>query len=160
MRMLRYNICMNLEQEIEELKKRIEKLESLFAERKGFEPAAAETKEKVQRDKTRYMFLSEVLPKNRLVLAVVGEYIKDNNPDFAILQAAFDKSLQGSLNVVEKIENASKITDCAKRYFMGNSYHLKDGSEVVVCTQWGIFNIVKFIKQAGNLGYHIEEIKM
>lgn len=150
---------MNVEEEIDQLKKRIEKLEALIAQ-KGEASSPLLDKEKAQRDKTRYMFLSKVLPKNRLVLAVVGEYIKDNNPDFATLQKAFDKSLQGSLNVVEKLENATKIKDCAKRYFVNNSYVLKDDSEIVVCTQWGIFNIVKFIKQANNLGYHIEEIKL
>lgn len=146
---------MNIEYEIEELKKRIEKLEALLAEKS--EVAAVST-EKMQRDKTRYMFGSKVLPKNRLVLAVVGEYIKDNNPDFTTLQKAFDKSLQGSLNVVEKMEIAEKIKDCSKRYFVNDSFNLKDGSNVVVCTQWGIFNIKKFIKQANMLGYHIEEI--
>ena len=157
--MLRYNKIMNVEYEIEELKKRIERLEVLLAQ-KPEQLSIFQEKDKVQRDKTRYMFASKVLPKNRLVLAVVGAYIKDNNPDFATLQNAFDKSLQGSLNVVERIETAKKIKDCAKRYFVNNSYWLKDGSEIVVCTQWGIFNIVKFIKQANMLGYHIEEIKM
>ena len=150
---------MNIEYEIEELKKRIEKLEELFI-KKDKSPKAIQEKEKLQRDKTRYMFGSKVLPKNRLVLAVVGEYIKDNNPDFLDLQKVFDKSLQGSLNVVDKIENAQKIKDCGKRYFMNDSFTLKDGNIVVVCTQWGIFNIVKFIKQASKLGYQIEEIKL
>lgn len=148
---------MNIEFEIEELKKRIEKLESLLAEKTENKEVFLD-KEKIQRDKTRYIFNSKVLPKNRLVLAVVGEYIKDNNPDFELLQQTFDKSLQGSLNVVEKIENANKIKDCAKRYFVKDSYTLKDNSEIVVCTQWGIFNIKKFIKQANMLGYNIEEI--
>lgn len=148
---------MNIEYEIEELKKRIEKLEALISEKSEVPFSSAE---KMQRDKTRYMFGSKVLPKNRLVLAVVGEYIKNNNPDFTTLQRAFDKSLQGSLNVVETIENAEKIKDCGKRYFVNDSFTLKDGNKVVVCTQWGIFNIVKFIKQANMLGYHIEEIKL
>ena len=148
---------MNIEYEIEELKKRIEKLETMLLEKKESKNVSLDN-EKVQRDKTRYMFNSKVLPKNRLVLAVVGEYIKDKNPDFVMLQKTFDKSLQGSLNVVEKIENAKKIKDCSKRYFVNNSYTLKDGNEIVVCTQWGIFNIKKFIKQANMLGYNIEEI--
>lgn len=150
---------MNIEYEIEELKKRIEHLESLLMDRADVQ-IPVPNKEKMERDKTRYIFASKVLPKNRLVLAVVGQYIKDNNPDFLTLQTAFDKSLQGSLNVVEKVENAQKIKDCAKRYFMSNSFVLRDGSEIVVCTQWGIFNIAKFIKQASMLGYHIEEIKL
>ena len=156
---MRYNKNMDIEREIQELKKRIEVLESLLSPN-GAVVAPSPSKEKMERDKTRYMFASKVLPKNRLVLAVVSAYIKDNNPDFETLQNAFDKSLQGSLSVVETIENAQKIKDAAKRYFMDSSFTLRDGSEVVVCTQWGIFNIAKFIKQASMLGYHIEEIKM
>lgn len=150
---------MNLELEIIELKKRIEKLEEMLSKNEEIESKSFD-KEKAARDKTRYMYEGKVLPKNRLVLAVVNQYVKDYNPDFNELQQAFDKSLQGSLNVVEKMENAQKIKDCAKRYFVQDSFVLKDGTEVVVCTQWGIFNIIKFIKQANLLGYNIEEINL
>ena len=150
---------MNLELEIIELKKRIEKLEEMLSKNEEIESKSFD-KEKAARDKTRYMYEGKVLPKNRLVLAVVNQYVKDYNPDFIELQQAFDKSLQGSLNVVEKMENAQKIKDCAKRYFVQDSFVLKDGTEVVVCTQWGIFNIIKFIKQANLLGYNIEEINL
>jgi hypothetical protein len=149
---------MNIEYEIEKLKERVALLEQLLQNNSEKQEELAAAKEKTPRDKTRYMFEGKVLPKNRLVLAIVSKYVKDNNPDYASLLQAFDKSLQGSLGVVEKIENAQKITDAAKRYFLSDSILLKDGSEVVVCTQWGIFNIIKFIKQATMLGYKIEEI--
>ena len=142
---------MEVEQEIIELKKRIEKLESIVLGKEQCE-------EKPARDKKRFLFDNKVLAKNRLVLAVIKKYVKENNPDFEKLQQVFDKSLQGSLNVVETVENASRIKDATKRYFMKDEIELKDGKKVVVCTQWGIFNIMKFEKIAESLGYMIQRI--
>ena len=142
---------MEVEQEIIELKKRIEKLESIVL-------GKAQCEEKPARDKTRFLFDNKVLAKNRLVLAVIKKQVKENKPDFEKLQQVFDKSLQGSLNVVETVENASRIKDATKRYFMKDEIELKDGKKVVVCTQWGIFNIVKFEKIAESLGYMIQRI--
>ncbi len=142
---------MEVEQEIIELKKRIEKLESIVL-------GKVQCEEKPARDKTRFLFDNKVLAKNRLVLAVIKKYVKENNPDFEKLQQVFDKSLQGSLNVIETVENASRIKDATKRYFMKDEIELKDGKKVVVCTQWGIFNIVKFEKIAESLGYMIQRI--
>lgn len=147
---------MELEKEIEQLKKRIELLESIVLNNVHSESKKNEEKE--GRDKTRYMFENKILPKNRFVLAVIKKYVKDNNPTFSELAKTFDKSIQGSLNVVEKIENAEKIKDCKKRYFMLSPLSLKGGDTVVVCTQWGIFNIVKFEKVANYLGYHFDKV--
>ena len=56
----------------------------------------------VQRDKTRYMFNGNVYLKNKLVLAVVKEYISNNQKITCNeLKTIFDKSLQGSIGVVE-----------------------------------------------------------
>lgn len=139
---------MNIENEILELKKRIEALEQMIQPKQS----------KTNRDKTHYVFENKVLPKNRLVLAVINKYINDKNPTFEELQSVFDKSLQGSLNVVETFENASKIKDAKKRYFMSDAIVLKDNKKVVVCTQWGIFNIVKFEKVVQGLGYIIDKM--
>lgn len=144
---------MELEKEIEQLKKRIELLENIV-----LNSTHNKSEEKEGRDKTRYMFENKILPKNRFVLAVIEKFVKDNNPTFEELSQVFDKSLQGSLNVVETIENAEKIKDCKKRYFMLSPISLKDGNTAVVCTQWGIFNIVKFEKVATKLGYHFDKV--
>ena len=146
---------MNYEVEIENLKKRIEYLESIVLSKK--QKSAGEPLS--NRDKTKYMFEGKVYAKNRLVLAIVKKYVKDNNPTRDQLFSVFDKSLQGSLGVVEVYENAIKISDASKRFFLKEDdvIKLKDAC-VVVCTQWGIFNIVKFIKQAQSLGYNIDTI--
>ena len=151
---------MDIINEIEQLKTRIAELEKIvFANREQQKELVANSS---NRDKTKYMYDGKVYPKNRLVLAVIKKYVQQNNPTFEQLTKVFDKSLQGSLNVVETLQNAKNISDGAKRYFMkpDDILQLSDKTETVVCTQWGIFNIVKFIKLAQNLGYEILEIKI
>ena len=143
---------MNIENEIEQLKKRIELLESLVLK------TQTAPVQKEGRDKTRFMFENKIYPKNRFVFAIIEKYINDNNPTLNELKTVFDKSIQGSLNVVETVQNAKEIKDCEKRYFMASPFLLKDGNQVVVCTQWGIFNIVKFEKVATNLGFKFDKV--
>lgn len=144
---------MDIYSEIEQLKKRVELLESIVLQNQ--QPKTESTS---GRDKTRYMFENKIYAKNRFVLAVVDKYVQENNPTLDELRKVFDKSLQGSLNVVETVENASKIKDASKRYFMKNPLTLSDGQKVVVCTQWGIFNIVRFEKAVKQLGYNFDKI--
>lgn len=115
---------------------------------------------KVSRDKTKYMLGGIIYPKNRLVLAIVRDYVESNDVNLPKLQEVFNKSLQGSLNVIETYENAQKISDGSKRYFMADNdvLVLSDGIKVVVCTQWGKFNIDKFITRSRMLGYDIIEV--
>lgn len=146
---------MNYEQEIIDLKKRIEELERLIL---GTKPEKSEPQAS-NRDKTKYMFEGKVYAKNRLVLAIIKEYVQQYNPTYAELARVFDKSLQGSLGVVELYSNAIKISDAGKRFFLKDEDVIDLANEkVVVCTQWGIFNIVKFVKQAKALGFNIETI--
>lgn len=146
---------MNYELEIKILQKRIEELEKIVYKN------SSNQKEESQpnRDKTKYMFNGKVYPKNRLVLAVIKKYVEQNKPTYEELNKVFDKSLQGSLGVVELYENAKKVSDASKRFFMKEEDVLiLNNQKAVVCTQWGIFNIVKFVKQAQILGYNIDTI--
>lgn len=145
---------MDIEKEILQLKVRVKALEELLK----ISTIPTQSASLQKRDKTKYMFDSKVYPKNRLVLAVIKKYVQDHNPTFDELQCVFDKSLQGTLNVVDTLENVSKIKDASKRYFTNNVLLLKDGTKAVVCTQWGIFNIPKFEQQAKSLGYEIQKI--
>ena len=114
----------------------------------------------VGRDKTKYLFEGNVYLKNRLVLAVVQAYVRDN-PDITSLdlKAAFDKSLQGSIGVVENKEVAMRRNEYYVRFFTkpDEVIHVVD-CEMYVCSQWGILNIPNFLKRASQLGYIIEEI--
>ena len=148
---------MDIENEIQQLKQRIKKLEELL---QISESPIKTTAEPTKRDTSRYMYNGKIYPKNRLVFAVIDDYAKHNTPTLTQLQNTFDKSLQGSLNVVEDYEIAKNITDYAKRYFSKpeDLFVLKDNKTAVVCTQWGIFNIPRFIKVAQSLGYDIQKI--
>lgn len=147
---------MDYELEILNLKKRIEELEKLLLVKP--QPTTIDTSTS-NRDKTKYMFEGKVYPKNRLVLAIIKKYVAEHSPTFAELCNVFDKSLQGSLGVVELYDNTLKTSDAQKRYFLKEEDILYLNNEkVVVCTQWGIFNIVKFVKRAQSLGFNIETI--
>lgn len=148
---------MDYELEILSLKKRIDELEKIVL--KTAQPINIETNQQSNRDKTKYMFEGKVFPKNRLVLAIIKKYANEHNPTFLELSQVFDKSLQGSLGVVELYDVAIKTSDASKRYFLKDEDVLVLNNEkVVVCTQWGIFNIIKFVKRAQALGFNIETI--
>ena len=113
-----------------------------------------------KRDTTRYRFENEVYLKNRLVLAVVKAYVRDN-PEISRdeLRGVFSKHLQGSIGVVEKSEIARERNDYNVRFFTKEDeiIHMVDG-DMYVCTQWGILNIPNLIKCATTLGYTIETV--
>ena len=151
---------MDYELEILKLKSRIEELERIVLN-KPQQLSIDNIPTSSNRDKTKYMFENRVYPKNRLVLAVIRKYVEQNNPTYNELCSVFDKSLQGSLGVFDKYENAKKVSDAGKRFFMKESdiINLID-AKIAVCTQWGIFNIVKFITQAQALGFGIQTINI
>lgn len=114
-----------------------------------------------KRDTTRYLFNGYIYLKNRLVLAIVKAYVsKSNVITRQQLKQVFDKSLQGSIGVVENIEIAKHRSDYYKRFFIRDDeiIHLSDG-DMYVCTQWGIGNIPNFIKRAEQLGFDIKPVK-
>lgn len=142
---------MYIEQEIKELKERVENLEKVLNLKNV-------VIQKSQRDRTKFLFENKIYAKNQFVLAVVKKYIQENNPNFENLSNIFNKSLQGALNVVETKEGLRKISDASKRYFTNNMITLCDGVEIAVCTQWGIFNIANIERLANKLGYNVERI--
>ena len=122
---------------------------------------AREHSEEVRRrDTTKYLFNGIVYSKNRLVLAIVQDYVKNNPISFDELSATVHPSLQGSIGVVERAEVAKKRSDYQVRYFTEKNeiLTLTDG-QACVCNQWGILNIPRFVQRAKELGYDIQEIK-
>ena len=148
------NRIIKLEKEVEQLKNRDCATETILAKKR-----VGENKPQ-QRDKTRYMFKGNVYLKNRLVLEVVKDYVS-NNPTISCqgLKEVFDKSLQGSMGVVEYESVARQRSDYQVRFFTKENeiIRLKDGN-MLVCSQWGILNIPNFIKRAEQLNYKIEQI--
>ena len=115
-----------------------------------------------KRDTTRYSFDGVVYSKKGLVYAVVKRYVAEH-PEItrAELKRVFDRSLQGSLGVVENVEIAKQRGDAEfrVRFFADEKeiLHLVDG-DMVVCTQWGILNIPRFLIVAERLGYQIKAV--
>ena len=147
------NRIVKLEKEVELLKK--EKISSEVISKETFVEDRP-----VQRDKTRYMFNGNVYLKNKLVLAVIKDYVSKNQAITCNeLKTVFDKSLQGSIGVVESEIIAKQRKDYQVRFFEKKDEILRlvDGN-MLVCSQWGILNITNFIKRAEQLGYKIEQI--
>ena len=91
---------------------------------------------------------------------VIKDYISKNTSITSKeLKTVFDKSLQGSIGVVEDEMIAKQRKDYQVRFFSKDDeiIRLTDGN-MFVCSQWGILNIVNFIKRAEQLGYKIEQI--
>ena len=152
------NRIVKLEKEVESLKKEKESYV-----KKSRSPSVQDIiieERPQQRDKTRYMFNGNVYLKNKLVLAIVKDYITKNKEiSCKELKEVFDKSLQGSIGVVEYENIAKQRKDYQVRFFEKEDEILRliDGN-MVVCSQWGILNLPSFIKRAEQLGYTIEEI--
>lgn len=158
-----------LENEVEELKMR-EKAETsqhFSVGTEGFRTNKDENKinsvpNVTTRDKSRYLFNGKVYLKNRLVLAVVKDYVENHKGITCNeLKSIFEKSLQGSFGVVETDENAQiRCVDYQNRFFTEEKdvLRLSDG-KMFVCSQWGILNIPNFIARAVRLGYEIEKIE-
>ncbi|MBR2871301.1 MAG: hypothetical protein IKB98_08010 [Clostridia bacterium] len=152
------NRIVKLEKEVELLKKGIEPRIKERGASVGQEIIIEERP--IQRDKTRYMFNGNIYLKNKLVLAIINDYISKNQ-DITCdkLKAVFDKSLQGSIGVVENEIIAKQRKDYQIRFFAKEDEILRlvDGN-MFVCSQWGILNISNFIRRAEQLGYQIEQI--
>ena len=148
------NRIVKLEKEVEELKNNRNKNENVLSEKPIIDDKPQ------QRDKKRYMFNGNVYLKNRLVLAIVKDYVS-NNPTITSgeLKMIFDKSLQGSIGVVENEIIAKQRKDYQVRFFSKDDevIQLTDGN-MFVCSQWGILNIKNFIKRTEQMGYKIEQI--
>jgi len=121
------------------------------------------------KDYSRYDFAGQEYNKGRLVHAVVKQYI-NNNPDtdFAMLERAFPKKLQGSrYGVFDTLDNAKEIETSSNqaRHFLKDKdiLTLKGGIRIAICTQWGAdVNIEKFLVRAkelrNELGFEIRKI--
>lgn len=152
------NRIVKLEKEVEQLKK--EKGASFEEAPRSRTQSILPPDSPSQRDKTRYLFNGNVYLKNKLVLAVVKDYVANNRSITCNeLKTVFDKSLQGSIGVVENENVAEQRRDYQVRFFIkaNDILHLIDGN-MLVCSQWGILNISNFIKRAEQLGYKIEQI--
>ncbi len=114
----------------------------------------------VKHDITRYKFEGKLYCKRQLVLACVKKYVHDNSVDsFITLSEAFPEYIQGSLGVVRTINDAERYSEAHKRFYFSDKdvIHLND-EDVVVCSQWDVNNISRFVNLIEDLGYNIETV--
>lgn len=153
-----------LERDVAELKRKVGEASPPPAVQEERSWGAMSSKKLTERtrDTTRYAFDGAIYSKKGLVYAVVSRYVEEH-PEItcAELKRVFDKSVQGSLGVVEDLETAQLRgdTEFRVRFFADEEQilHLRDG-DMVVCTQWGILNIPRFLTVAEQLGYQIKAL--
>lgn len=114
------------------------------------------------KDSTQYIFNGIRYGKGRLVLAVVQQFMNDH-PETSSeeLELTFDKTLQGTAYGVVRRINDIKLnwSKPEQRFFMSQNDIIQTSDyDCAVCSQWGIFNIDKFISRATALGYTIDQI--
>lgn len=160
---------MNYDRLILELMDRVSVLEDEIALLKNQKMISEQPSKTIQidssiyngRDKTKYMLNGVRYGKNRLVLAVVKEYIK-RNPNIPAnnLIATFDSSLQGSLGVIRLLADVKmRYSDHEKRFFCRPDEIIHTQTDdCVVCTQWGVGNIGNFLARARELGINVTTI--
>ena len=153
-----------LERKIFELEKKVKALEGeSSAANPPYVNCAAPGEDKASTRTERYSFDGEVYKKNRLVLAVVNKYVKDNPGITAeeLAEAFPAREFKSSYPCV-KVANlvTLKQREPVKRYFVDEPISLADGTEVAVCTQWGP-NTKFFIDYVTNkYGYVIEPVTL
>lgn len=107
-------------------------------------------------DYTKYLYKGINYGKNRLVLAVITDYVRQH-PELTYnqLKTVFPDSLQGTETfTTEKIANSKKD----KRNFTKEDELINVVDEVVsVSTQWGKFNIGRFLDKCKSLGIEVSE---
>lgn len=129
------------------------------------DPAALAKVTSSLKDDSKYEFEKKEYGKGQLVLAVVKKFFADNPAvTYVDLEAAFPKNLQGSKGVLSlstMVKDADKGIGGKKRYFTraDEIVVLASGEQVLVCREWGITNIDKFIQHVNNnLPYSINKV--
>lgn len=103
-----------------------------------------------KRDNTKYKFDGKIYCKRRIVLEIIKKYIADYSIDsYEQLSAVFPDYLQGSLGVIQRAEAAERYKAAGKRfYFSDEDVITLNGDCYVVCSQWDVKNISKFLEAA------------
>jgi hypothetical protein len=107
------------------------------------------------KDYTKYFFNGQTLGKNRLVLAVVKDYV-EKNPATTLsqLKAMFPDSLQGRETFTT--ENNAKLKSDRRNFIKPHELIRLADEIVAVSTEWGLFNIKAFIEHCKRMNIDIK----
>ena len=122
--------------------------------------------------KRKFTFKGEKLALNNIVLEFIKLYVIDNpNLSYEDLCIKFPRKIQGPFGVIKKLEDLTESDKGSNRannqpyFFLNDPIKLKNGTEIVVCNQWGAggygTNFLDFIDVVKKLNYHdlIKEIQ-
>jgi hypothetical protein len=105
------------------------------------------------KDYTKYLFNGEILRKNRLVLAVIKNYVQ-NHPtiSFSQLEVVFPQSLQGKETFADENKARAVFQQSGRKrhFFEPDELITLSDTTIAVSTQWGISNINRFIKHSND----------
>ena len=99
------------------------------------------------KDYTKYSFNGEIFGKNRLVLAVIKNYVQNHSITFSQLEAIFPQSLQGKETFTEetKARTIYQTTGYKRHFLQPDELITLSDSTITVSTQWGLGNINRFV---------------
>ena len=107
------------------------------------------------RDYTKYKFSSwkKGVGKSRMVFKVVEHYARTMNMNYEELKEQWWDNIQGGKGIIRMVSEIDAKNE--RNYYMKEPVTLSDGTNIVVCNQWGKENFSNFILHAGLLNYEI-----
>ena len=107
------------------------------------------------KDYTKYKFSGwkKGIGKSRMVFKVVEHYARTMNMNYEELKEQWWDDLQGGKGIIRKLSEIDAKNE--RNYYMKEPVTLSDGTNIVVCNQWGKENFSNFLLHAGMLNYEI-----
>ena len=151
-----------MEERVQKLEKQIQVLQLTCAGNamRTTEPGHIHQDKVKRRDITKYVFEGEVYCKRMIVRKIVQRTVQDRHIDsIEAIKEIFPDGIQGALGVVKSAEWAEKYAEADKRFFFKDEdVIILQGRPFVICSQWDVKNISKFLKVAEKLGYNIKSV--
>ncbi len=117
------------------------------------------------KDYTKYIFKGQKFGKGRLVLAVVTDYVKNNQSiSFPELKTIFPDEIQYDSFMNQKygiIQTESLVRDqnWDKHFFTNDNEKINlHGTTILISREWGANNISQFLRSAENAGIQIKKV--
>jgi hypothetical protein len=109
------------------------------------------------KDYSNYSYNGQTYGKNRLVLAVITDFVKKNPTlTYSQLKEKFPDKLQGSETLTT--EKNAKQKKSRRNFIKPNEVIVLTDEVIAVSTEWGIFNITRFISHCLEMNIEIRKI--
>ena len=109
------------------------------------------------RDYSRYLYNGQTYGKNRLVLAVIKDFVRKNPAlSYNQLKEKFPDKLQGSETFTTE-KNAKQKKD-RRNFIKPNELVVLTDEVIAVSTEWGLFNITHFISHCIEMDIEIRKV--